>query len=254
MKRIKKHIIAFICLMIMLAMPKLSVKAEEVTSKTAVQVPESPITISDFKMNTHSAKSGDKVQYSFTINDVSIKEFLNKYGEMYECFPEYYGVNSVTLYWVSTGKQSIVHTYKWENNKGWNTESLKVSGKISVQKGMQTGEWHLAKMFFEVGADEEGFIITDDRHSVNDKYPESPNPLMDLSMADFTVSGTGKVDHKAPTIDLKSLKVSKRYIKKNQKSTFSVKVKDQSTIKEVKGTWSFYKKGYKSKCGESSNS
>ncbi len=223
----------------------MSTNASEVTT---YEVPEAPIAISDFKMNMNEVKSDDTIQYSFTIEDVEIKDFLNKYGEMYyECYPEYYGVFSVTLCWKSSKKQIIYHTYTWKQVDGWNTKNIKIKGKIPVEKGMQTGEWHLASIFFDAGVDGAGFSVVDNRHSTNEKHSYCPDPLMDLSVADFKVSGTGKADNKAPTIDLKSLKLSKRYVKKNQKTTFSVKVKDQSKIAKVECTWGLYADGNRGK-------
>ncbi len=245
MKRLKNSIviIPFIVISLMLVDSSIILNAEG-TTQTVYEVPESPITIINFEMNQNEAKPNDTIQYSFTIEDVEIKDFLNKYGEMYyECYPEYYGVSSVTLCWKSSKKQIIYHTYTWKQADGWNTKNIKIKGKIPVKKGMQTGEWHLASVFFDAGVDGAGFFVVDNKHSTNEKHAYSPDPLMDLSMADFTVSGTGKADHKAPTIDLKSLKLSKRYVKKNQKTTFSVKVKDQSKIAKVECTWGLYADG-----------
>ena len=242
MKRKWRKVLKAICITlggIMLLHSTVS-KAEE-TTEMVWEVPQTPIAISDFKMNKNEAKPNDTIEYSFTIEDVEIKEFLNKYGEQYyDCYPEYYGVSEVTLCWKSPKKQTIYHTYTWKAVDGWNTKKLKIEGTIPVKKGMQTGEWHLANIFFDAGIDGEGFYVFDNRYSINDKNPRRPHPLMDLSMADFKVSGTGKADNKAPTIDLKSLKLSKRYVKKNQKTTFSLKVKDQSKIAKVECYWGLY--------------
>ncbi len=220
--------------------PSIVAKAEEV-KETVYEVPTTPIAISDFKMNKNEAKPNDTIQYSFTIEDVELKDFLNKYGEMYyDCYPEYYGVSNVTLCWKSSKKQTIYHTYTWKAVDGWNTKNLNVEGTIPVKGGMQAGEWHLENIYFDAGVDGAGFFVVDNRYSTNEKHAYRPDPLMDLSMADFKVSGTGKADNKAPTIDLKSLKLSKKYVKKNKKTTFSVKVKDQSKIAKVECTWGLF--------------
>lgn len=241
MKSGKIYLTCILCMVLFLTVPSKFVMAEEIADTTESTENEkedslyrsSPIAISNFKMNKHSVKPGDKVKYSFTITDIGLEDYV----KMYE--PNWGDNNyflNVTLTWVSPKKQKITRTYDWE----YGEKSIAISDKIEVNKGMQPGEWHLSRIYFEVTGEEELFV-DDNRHSMNEKYPWSPSPLMDFSMADFKVSGT-KADNKVPTLDLKSLKLSKAFVKKNEKSTFSVKVKDSSKIAEVECTWFFFKK------------
>lgn len=230
MHRIRSYIGNLFACALVFVWPIFLVQAEEINES----IP-SPVEITSFEMNTHSAEVGDVVKYEMLLNDVGIKAFLEKYGARYNVDNGYSSVSNIQLCWMSSKKQTVIHTYEWSTDATLaNTKQLMIRGLIPIRKGMQQGEWTLKRIRFVVSVDDgEEFYIDDMRSG------EAPI-LLDLSMADFNVSGTGKADHKPPTIDLKSLKVSKRYLKKNQKATFSVKVKDQSEIKKVECDWNLY--------------
>ena len=247
MRQMMRQCIRFaICIMMIMATPILCANAE-----TTSDVPQaSPIAISNMKINKKSFKAGTTMKYSFTITDIGINDYQPndwlyteyEYGGEYGTPPRYYGSDTVYLFWKSSKKQYIVHAYNWseaDKEKG----QLNISGKISIQKGMKTGTWKLAAIYFEY--DEREFIVRDSRQSICEDAP-----MVDLSALDFKVTKTGKADYKAPTIDLKSLKLSKTKVGKNQKSTFSVKLKDSSKIEEVVCIWDVYDKTNQNKVGD----
>ena len=248
MQRITKRSIRFImCFVMMLIAPVICANAETVNNEKQ----ETPIEVSELHLNKKSFKSGSSVEYSFIIKDTGIDEFLdaeggcfdeNEFVDQYGEPPRYYGKDTVYLYWKSTKKQYIVQAYNWKKSdkaKG----QLKISGKIPVKKGMKTGTWKLAAIYFEYEGEE--FYVKDSRET---KYESSAT--LDLSAMDFKVSGTGKADNKAPVLDLQSLKLSRTSVGKNQKSTFSLKVKDSSKIEEVVCIWDVYDKTNKGSVGD----
>ncbi len=247
MQNLKKYISGLICLALILMVPVLHIKAQEASvDKREV----SPIEISDFKINKHSFKPGNTLKYSFTLKDIGIDEFLDYGGGDFSIIriqtgiygdPFYYSDgDAVHLFWKSSKKQYVIQSFNWKESDR-KKKQLKISGKIPVQKGMQSGKWRLAVI--GVQYDDEIFFVKNSTEPVDVDEPWLPT--LDLSMADFKVSKT-KADKKAPTIDLKSLKLSKRYVGKKDKSTFSVKIKDKSKIEAVMATWSIYDKANKS--------
>lgn len=255
MYNLKRYVIGMISILIFAMLPSLSVNAIE--TETNIEM-SCPIELSDFKISKREVVPGDTVEYSFTITDIGIEQYLMnsevicpsvyKLMEEYGNPPTFFDSDTVYLYWQSPGYSKIVQTFHWSLEDKKNNQ-LKISGKIPVQKGMYGGEWRLAAIY----CDYEGidFYIREDRENtgVMEEHEEEgccSTPTLDMSMAKFVVSGT-KADLKAPALDLKSLKLSKRTIKNSQKSTFSVKVKDTSKIEKVKCVWIFYEKSNKSK-------
>ncbi len=246
MQILKKYILRVLCLGMIMAMQTLHINAQEISvDKREI----SPIAVSDFKMNKHSFQPGSTLKYSMILTDVGIDEFLDcgggakLYGDYGE--PPYYSDgDAVHLIWKSSKKQYVVQSFDWKKSDR-DKKQLKISGKIPVQKGMQPGKWRLAAIFVQY--DEEKFYVKNNTEAVD--RDDSWLPTLDLSMGDFKVSKT-KADNKAPTIDLKSMKLSKYYVGKNQKSIFSVKIKDKSKVVAVRAMWDIYDKTNKGSCGD----
>lgn len=249
MQSLNKYILRVICLGLILVVPILHTRAQEISEDKRET---SPIEISDFKINKHSFQSGSTVKYSMTLKDVGIDEFLDygggdfdiirldsRYGEP----PYYSNGDAVHLFWKSSKKQYVVQSFDWKKSDR-DKKQLKISSKIPVQKGMQPGKWRLAAIGIQY--DYEIFFVKNSSEPVGD---DSWLPTLDLSMADFTVSKT-KANNKAPTIDLKSMKLSKRYVGKSGKSTFSVKIKDASKVVAVRAMWDIYDKTNKGSSGD----
>lgn len=248
MQSLKKYILGVIYLGLILTVP-VHTRAQEISvDKREI----SPIEISDFKINKHSFQSGSTVKYSLTLMDIGIDEFLDYGGGEFDIIridsiygePPYYGDgDTVHLFWKSSKKQYVVQSFDWKKSDR-DKRRLKISGKIPVQKGMQPGKWRLAVIGIQY--DDEIFFVKNSSEPIGD----SPwLPTLDLSMADFKVSKT-KADNKAPTIDLKSLKLSKYYVGKKDKSTFSVKIKDSSKVIAVRAMWDVYDKTNKGSSGD----
>lgn len=247
-KRVWKNILGILCLVmgLLLIFPAQTAKAEEGTEN----LPQ-PLTILDFKISSKTAKPGDTISYSFILADTGLKEFSEKCGEEFEFYYDNPQIFDIVIYWKSPKKpgtenrswyegimqQEVVHTFDWEETSA-EKKKLKVSGTIPVMKGMQSGTWFIDTIECSLSEDSVLLLVN------QNKNPESEYGCvkMDFSMADFTVTGTGRADYKAPTIDLKSLKLSKRYVKRNQKSTFRVKVKDATKIKKVECGWELFDK------------
>ena len=158
-------------------------------------------------------------------------------------FPFLDSDHEVVLYWQSPKRQKIERGYKWSQGD----KSITIEDSIPVEDGMQAGEWKLSHIYIinDDGYDNvEMLEIYDGTEEEQVMYGYYTSYYTDLSFGDFTVVGVNKTaDNKAPTIKLNSLKLSKRYVKKNkktQKVTFNVKVKDASTIEEVKCSWYIY--------------
>lgn len=248
-KKLWNNALKVLCMVIaiLLMFPARTAKAEETVSE--------PVTILDFKMSSKTAKPGDYISYSFILAETGLEEFLDKYAEGYHSSDApIYGIvirwrsplkpGTENRDWNKGIRQEIVHTFDWEETSA-EQKKIKVSGVIPVMKGMQSGTWVMDTMELEL-ADESLTLVNKNTHIDNE---ETWN-LMDFSMTNFTVTGTGRADYKAPTIDLKSLKLSKRHVKRNQKSIFRVKVKDATKIKKVECAWDIYEKGNKGNGGD----
>ena len=151
----------------------------------------------------------------------------------------------VVLVWQSSKKQKIKKIYSGKYNK--KTKQFKISDKIKIPKGMQTGGWKLSTIVIYSGGvyDEEPeavCIYNSNMKWSKESYLDKANEYVDLSFADFEVRGTGKkIDKDGPSILTKSLKLSKKTLKKGMQSNFSVKVSDKSgMIKRVRCTWVSY--------------
>ena len=211
----------------------------KVNAEKANKVPEAPIVISNVKMSKTTVTPKEKLKYSFAIKDMNIKSFMKHYTKMYDVYGE--SVDQICLAWYGPGKQQIYKEYKWKGTSK-NKQSLTLSDEIKIGNGTEAGEWHLGYIRFYVsGKNDEFFEVYDIRHSRNEEWKDEPTPLMDFSAFDFAVTDAGRPDYAAPQLKLDSIKVSKSYLNRNQKSTFSIKVKDRSEIEYVECTWSLYK-------------
>ena len=233
MKRLLERLLIFLCITtIVILLPTNVVKAEKANVS-----PKSPIKISNVKMNRTSAQPGQKIKYSLTLKNDSIQKFMKKYVNIYGVDGD--SVDEIYFVWYGPNKQSIWKEYKWKGTSK-KKKTLKISDEILIREGMEAGEWHLGFIRLFVSGKEEYFDIYDSR---NDEWKDDHTPLMDFSDFDFTICNTGKSDYAPPKLNLNSIKVSKNYINSNQKSTFSIKVKDVSPIKYVDCMWLLYKKG-----------
>ncbi len=232
--------------MVFMVLCKQTILSTQAASVAKIETPEGKqfATITKKQINKNKVKKGDTLQYSFTIKDNGI-ENIDEYIE--DFFGSCKEFRQVQLIWESPKKQAIKKIYSKAYNE--KTKTFKISDKIKISKGMQQGRWKLSSIliYSDGGEDSESVAL----YNSNMKwekymYLDNINEFVDLSFADFTVRGTGKkVDKEGPTISAKSLKLSKKVLKKGTKSKFSVKVKDQSgMIRSVTCDWMFYGKKY----------
>lgn len=203
MKVIYKSILFIMCCVLSFSLPSF---AEETDTNTTI--PDPYVTVTNAKINKNSVKFGDTITYKFTLTDVGISEldeagFFGIYDK-----GKYYPLDScvVEVVWQSSKHQVIERFYNWKNRK--KKKSLTISDKIKIMDGMQPGEWKIESIHLidSLGDDTNGgnICISDPRYS-----KDLVDCYADLSFSDFNVKnkkGT-KVDHKAPTINLNSLKV-----------------------------------------------
>lgn len=133
------------------------------------------------------------------------------------------------------GKQRTVREYKWEETKVGNKHIIK--DKIKINKGRTPGTWRISGIWIWSALmedDGETLYIANATTGVT----KEDYTYTDMSALDFTVEGT-KADRKAPKASYKSMKLSKKKVKKNEKVKFSVKVTDQSQIKSVSCRWNY---------------
>ncbi len=232
--------------MVLMVLCKQSILSTQAASVAKIETPEGKqfATITKGHLNKNKVKKGDTLKYSFTIKDNGI-ENIDEY--MHSFFSSCKEGQEVWFEWQSPKKQCIRKIYSEIYDT--KTETFKISDKIKIPKGMEQGRWKLSAIVIlsAGGEDAENVVI----YNSNMKwgkymYLDNTSEFVDLSFADFTVRGTGKkVDKEGPTISAKSLKLSKKVLKKGTKSKFSVKVKDQSgMIRSVTCDWMFYGKKY----------
>ena len=238
----KKHFKPLLFMTLCFFLLPIQVSAKTETTEQAE--PISYVTITDGKVNKKNVKSGDTLKYQFTINDLGISEH-----DKDQDFDD--GICYVTVTWKSSKKQQFTRRYDWKDEKA---KSMTISDKIKIMDGMQSGKWKISEIVLYSGEaedDAEGHIHlygtqTDQNASKLKNYSEMyVKSSADLSFADFKVKKKkgSKVDKKAPTIDISSLKISKSKVKVNKKVTFSVKVKDASKVEYVKSSWQSYGDG-----------
>lgn len=228
-----KYVIAlFVCIVAVLS-PAIAVKAEK-------KIPNPPITVTNVKLNGETFHAGDTLKYSFVIEDVGIDEFVKKYGEdwNFSYTKKNKGVHTVYACWKSSVGQTIFVTHKWKGTNNKNPK-LTAKGEIPIKEGMRSGKWRL--VFIELDMDTDSYLVIEDVDT-ND-YSDMK---YDFVGTEFLVEGT-KADVQAPSIKWNSLKLSKRAVKKNQKSKFSVKIKDKSDIEEVSCSFGLFKSGNNTK-------
>ncbi len=202
-------------------------------------------TIAKGMVNKKRVKKGDTLKFSFTITDNGIEK-INEY--LKDDFDDNKEFREVEFRWQSQKKQTISKIYCGTYNR--KTETFKISDKIKISKGMQQGLWKLQAIIIYSGSvygedGSESVVICNSAVKKNEEtYLNSIKEFVDLSFADFTVKGTGKkLDKEGPAISTKSLKLSKRVLKKGTFSKFSVKVKEQSgMIYRMTCQWTYYGK------------
>lgn len=195
------------------------------------------------RINKKKLKKGDTLKISLIIKDKLLEKIENEYIRDYFLSDE--ESREVVLVWQSSKKQEIEKIYSGKYNK--KTKQFKISDKIKIPKGMQTGKWKLSTIAIYSGGvyDEEqeavGIYNANMKWS-KESYLDKTNEYVDLSFADFEVRGTGKkLDKDGPSILIKSLKLSKKTLKKGIYSKFSLKASDKSgMIKRVRCTWASY--------------
>lgn len=199
-------------------------------------------TISDIHINKKTVKKNEKLKYEFTVSFVDTFDYdSEEFAEgPFKERPTYY----VIVYWQSPNKQKIKRTYKWSAEK----ESLIIKDKISVEKGMQAGQWYVSKIYIENGIGEDGgdsLTIYNGTEAEQAEKGQFSTYYTDMSALSFNVTDVKKkADNKAPTIDKKSLKVSKTKVSADKYTTFTVKVKDTSSIEFVECAWMIKSKGW----------
>ena len=215
------------------------------------------VNITKGKVNKNNVKKGDTFQYSFTIKNTGLDKLPD--DEDTTSFLEAEDIHVVELVWQSPKKQSIVHRYMGKYNR--KTKTYKISGKIKINKGMQQGTWKLESIamysvnVYDMGDSDfySAYAYIYNTKAWNKYVVDEYSEYMDLSFADFTVKGTGKkLDKEGPTLSMKSLKLSKKTLKKGLNSKFSLKANDKSgMIRKVTCGWLYYGVGlYNDRNGE----
>lgn len=208
------------------------------------------VTVTDGWISKKKVKSGDTLKYRFTIHDNGI--LAHNEGWDFACPGENGKIIPDDLYvearWEGPGKQVIEREYKWKRVKrkkgkwiGLKSDSFTVSDQIKVLDGMEPGEWKLADLYISGiprdDPEDESEIIN---LLLKDDFDDADDCPADISaFGSFRVKKKkgAKVDHKAPKVDLQSMKLSKTALKPDEKSVFTVKIKDQSQIEAVKCTF-----------------
>lgn len=218
-----KNLWFLLCLIMLMAMSVLPVRAEEGEENDAL-----PFVIESVSMNKKSVKKGNTLKYEIVVSPV--REVIEAEQERFD------GENltNIILIWKSSKKQMIIRNYKWDGK-----DTLKITDKIKIEKGMQPGKWKLQTIALNFN-DSYGFKVYADDYSENKPVAYK----MNYSMANFSVSGT-KADNKAPVMSWNSMKLSKSKVTSKQSSNFSIKVTDSSRIDKVESVWRVYKKNAK---------
>lgn len=196
--------------------------------------------LSDCKNSAKTVKPGDVLEYSFKITDRNTASYFgDNLGRVIE---------SIHVVWQSEKNQKLVDKYTWDELldgytwddwiKGrYHKDSIEIKGKIAIKGGMCPGKWRISGIqLYSLGDEEDASIVYIGNQSLTGSTSDP-----DLSSLDFTVTGS-KEDKKAPKIELKSMSLTRKYVKFKQKTTFRIKVADKSAIKKVTCVWRFTKK------------
>lgn len=213
MKKILK-VFLFSCLCVTLLCAQVS--AAEPGNKNPYDNPKDFASVSEGRVSAETVKQGETLRFSFKLTDRDIKS--------YQEFEE--GVFRVRVVWKSEKKQELIKEFHWKASGIYN-------GKLKVSKGMQPGLWRISRIeLYSYGDDDDFSVLT-----LYNNRLFSKSSAIDLSFSEFTVQGSHKADRKAPTLDKKSLSVTKKYVNAGAKVKFRVRVKDKSSIKYVKCVW-----------------
>lgn len=217
---------------IMLCSVSSNATSAETTEDTNVNVTTPFAVISDAYLSKKTVTKNETLSYRFTISFVDSFDYAS---EEFSDGPFQSDAYKVDVYWKSPDKQEIQRTYKWSGSK----TSITIEDTIPIKKGMQAGEWKIAHIYITNDTSEEDALSI--HHGTEEDQKNNGSfcyRFADLSFSSFNVTGVKKkADNKAPTIVKKSLSVSKTKVKKNKKSTFSVKIKDASGIESVTCIW-----------------
>ena len=199
-------------------------------------------TITNMSISSKTVRPGDTLKYSLVLNEHDTESYF-----VYTYANEKRTPGTIAIRWESSdGKQRTVREYGWEDTKVGNKHIIK--DEIKINKGRSPGVWKVTGIWVcETGWDtgEDDDISLYIKNATTGETKED-HTYADMSALDFTVEGT-KADRKAPKASYKSMKLSKKKVKKNEKVKFSVKVTDQSKIESVGCTWAYVKNRTKKK-------
>lgn len=226
MKKLKKILLGLAAFLVLTA----GVKAQ--AAEEYYPDPTQPFaTITDMSISSKTVRPGDTLKYSLILNEHDTAAYFIYTSEGNRREPRH-----IEIVWESPdGKQRTVREYKWEETKVGNKHIIK--DKIKINKGRTPGTWRISGIWIWSALmedDGETLYIANATTGVT----KEDCTYTDMSALDFTVKGT-KADRKAPKASYKSMKLSKKKVKKNEKVKFSVKVTDQSQIKSVSCRWNY---------------
>lgn len=236
MKKLTRQIFIMCACIMLCGMTSNATSADKTTQTNSQAVIKAPfLEISDIYFNKKNVTKNEKLQYRFTLSFVDTFDYDS---EEFSDGPFRYDMYEVTIYWKSSKRQKIVRSYKWPGNQ----KSITIEDTISIKDGIQSGEWTISDVRvsnYNASEDDEDVLCICHTEKEDEIGQSGHNWLYtDLSPLSFNVTGVKKkADEKAPTIVKNSMSLSKTKIKKKKKSTFSVKIKDASEIKEVTCIW-----------------
>ena len=191
-------------------------------------------TITDMSISSKTVRPGDTLKYSLVLNEHDTASYFVYTAIHRECTPE-----TIAIRWESPdGKQKTTREYGWEETKVGNKHIIK--DEIKINKGRSPGVWKvtgiwICEVCLDSGEDDSEYLYIE---NATTGVTKEDYTYTDMSALDFTVKGT-KADRKAPKASYKSMKLSKKKVKENEKVKFSVKVTDQSQIKSVSCRWNY---------------
>ena len=236
MKRLKRMLFGMAAFLVLTA----GVKAQA-TEKYYPDPTQPFATITDMSVSSKTVHAGDTLNYSLTLNDHDVASYYIYTSEGNRCEPSY-----IQVVWSGPDKkQKIDRWYEWEETKVGNRHIIK--DKIKISRGRTPGKWKIGAIWIwsrSIEDDGEELYIGNSTTGVT----KEDCTYTDMSALDFTVEGT-KADNKSPKAFYKSMKLSKKKVKKNEKVKFSVKVTDQNKIESVSCRW-IYVPNRRKKSGE----
>ncbi len=205
----------------------------ETESQNIIKAPF--LEVSNMYISKKRVTKNDELKYRFTLSFVDTFDYES---DEFTDGPFRYDAYSVYVRWESSKNQRIKKRFRWPGNQ----KSITIEDVIQIKNGMQSGKWRITGIGIEDygynGYSEDGEDSLYIGHTDGEDELNYTSLYTDLSFFSFEVKGVKKkADEKAPTMVKNSLSVSKTKVKKNKKATFSVKIKDESQIKEVACIW-----------------